>query len=223
MTRKRLLVIAALTSLVLAFIFFSNYGVITRLSLIAETSELEQHFVMLQKTADSLRREKHILETDSTEIERLAREHSIDPASKPLDGVIPPIPRYGGADELEKAAFKLKEGEISGVIQVGLSQFIMPIANVMFPKIAGGTGAEGRWWTTTRGRTGGSATGRGGGSASTIRAATVLGGWTPITHSPTPPSTHTSASGRQATPSDQGPRRVQRPPRTRRPARVGIR
>ncbi|MFM8770872.1 MAG: septum formation initiator family protein [Candidatus Kapaibacterium sp.] len=74
MTRKRLLVIAALTSVVLVFIFFSNYGVITRLSLLSETAELEQHFVLLQNTADSLRRQKHILETDSTEIERLARE-----------------------------------------------------------------------------------------------------------------------------------------------------
>jgi foldase protein PrsA len=59
------------------------------------------------------------------DFERLAREHSIDPASKPLDGVIPPIPMHAGSPDLERAAFKLKEGEISGVIQVGLNQFII--------------------------------------------------------------------------------------------------
>jgi foldase protein PrsA len=59
------------------------------------------------------------------DFERMAREHSVDSASRPLDGVIPPIPRHGGAPELENAAFKLQEGEISGVIQVGLNQFII--------------------------------------------------------------------------------------------------
>lgn len=56
---------------------------------------------------------------------RLAREYSIDQTSRPLEGVIPPIRRYGGAEELENAAFQLKEGEISGVIQVGLSNFFI--------------------------------------------------------------------------------------------------
>jgi foldase protein PrsA len=59
------------------------------------------------------------------DFERLVREHSVDPASRPLDGVIPPIPKFGGSEALEKAAFELKEGEISGVIQVGLNQFII--------------------------------------------------------------------------------------------------
>jgi foldase protein PrsA len=56
---------------------------------------------------------------------RLARTHSIDPASRPLDGAIPPIRMYGGAPELEKVAFKLKPGEISAVIQVGVNQFVI--------------------------------------------------------------------------------------------------
>lgn len=61
------------------------------------------------------------------EFGRLAREHSIDATSRPLEGMIPPIRRFGspGSDELEKAAFKLKEGEISAVIQVGLNQFVI--------------------------------------------------------------------------------------------------
>ncbi|MGQ0635822.1 MAG: peptidylprolyl isomerase [Planctomycetaceae bacterium] len=56
---------------------------------------------------------------------RLAREHSVDPTSRPLEGMIPPIRRYAGSDELEKAAFRLKEGEVSAVVQVGLNQFII--------------------------------------------------------------------------------------------------
>jgi foldase protein PrsA len=57
--------------------------------------------------------------------ERLAQEHSVDPSSKALGGLVPPIPRFGGSKELEDAAFKLKEGEISPVIQVALNHFII--------------------------------------------------------------------------------------------------
>lgn len=74
MTRKRLITIVGLTLAVLAFILFSNYGVVTRLSLMSETSELEGHVNELRSTSDSLRRQIKILESDSTEIERLARE-----------------------------------------------------------------------------------------------------------------------------------------------------
>lgn len=56
---------------------------------------------------------------------RLARQHSVDPASRPLEGAIPPIRQHGGSPELEKAAFKLKEGEISGVIQISLNQYVI--------------------------------------------------------------------------------------------------
>jgi foldase protein PrsA len=59
------------------------------------------------------------------EFGRLARTHSVDPNSRPLDGAIPPIRMFGGAPELEKAAFKLKPGEISGVIQVGVNQYVI--------------------------------------------------------------------------------------------------
>ena len=74
MTRKRLITIVGLTLAVLAFILFSNYGVVTRVSLMSETSDLEGHVNELRSTSDSLRRQIRILESDSTEIERLARE-----------------------------------------------------------------------------------------------------------------------------------------------------
>lgn len=74
MTRKRLITASVLTAAVLAFALFSNYGLLTRLTLVSETQELEQNLNLLRITSDSLRRQIRILETDSTEIERLARE-----------------------------------------------------------------------------------------------------------------------------------------------------
>lgn len=59
------------------------------------------------------------------EFESLATKHSVDPSSRHLGGVIPPIPRYAGSPALEEASFKLKEGDISPVIQIGLNQFII--------------------------------------------------------------------------------------------------
>lgn len=59
------------------------------------------------------------------EFGRMARTVSVDPNSRALEGAIPPIRMYGGAPELEKAAFKLKPNEISGVIQVGVNQYVI--------------------------------------------------------------------------------------------------
>jgi foldase protein PrsA len=49
---------------------------------------------------------------------RLAQEHSIDPNSRALGGVIPPIRRHGGAPNIEREAFSLHEGEISPLVQI---------------------------------------------------------------------------------------------------------
>lgn len=59
------------------------------------------------------------------EFERLARDHSIEPNSRALGGSVPPIAKYSGQPELENAAFKLKPGELSGVIQIGVNQFVV--------------------------------------------------------------------------------------------------
>jgi len=60
------------------------------------------------------------------EFEKLAREYSIESNSASLGGSIPPIRRYSTNPELSKAAFKLKEGEISGIIQLrdGLNRYV---------------------------------------------------------------------------------------------------
>ncbi|WP_298865892.1 SurA N-terminal domain-containing protein [uncultured Gimesia sp.] len=57
------------------------------------------------------------------EFERFARDLSIEPNSRALGGAIQPIPQYSDNESLWKAAFKLKEGEISGIIQIGPSRY----------------------------------------------------------------------------------------------------
>ena len=52
-------------------------------------------------------------------------EYSIDPNSRALGGVIPPIPRHAGNEKLEEVVFKLKENEISSVVQVGVNQYMI--------------------------------------------------------------------------------------------------
>lgn len=58
------------------------------------------------------------------EFTRLVREYSTDPASRPLDGRIQPIHRFSGVPAIEEAAFKLRDGQLSPVIEVG-SYFVI--------------------------------------------------------------------------------------------------
>ncbi len=48
----------------------------------------------------------------------LAERCSVDPTTKALRGEVPPIRRWGGQPALEREAFALKPGELSGVVQV---------------------------------------------------------------------------------------------------------
>lgn len=59
------------------------------------------------------------------DFDRIAREFSSDPNSRPLGGVFPPIRRHGGSKALEEAAFKLKVGEISPVVQIEENQYVI--------------------------------------------------------------------------------------------------
>jgi foldase protein PrsA len=77
---------------------------------------------------DNSRRAREVWEKAQSkpeDFERLAQEFSVDPSSRALGGVIPPIPRHGGSKELEDIAFKMKKGEISPVVQVNLNQYII--------------------------------------------------------------------------------------------------
>ena len=62
---------------------------------------------------------------DPDSFEQLAQQYSVDPNSRALGGQVPPIPRYAGNDALEKEAFKLKEGDISGVIDIGNKRYVI--------------------------------------------------------------------------------------------------
>ena len=60
----------------------------------------------------------------------LARQFSIDPTSKSMDGVIPPISMYGAEEmrEIEKAAFKLQDNAVSAVLQLpfpGMQRYVI--------------------------------------------------------------------------------------------------
>lgn len=48
----------------------------------------------------------------------LARKYSVEAVSRENGGEIPPIGKYSGQPEIENAAYALKEGELSGIIQV---------------------------------------------------------------------------------------------------------
>ena len=72
---------------------------------------------------DNQRRAQEVwqLARQSPTIERLgelAEQYSVDPASRALRGEVPPIQRHGGQPALEREAFSLKPGELSGVLQV---------------------------------------------------------------------------------------------------------
>ena len=54
----------------------------------------------------------------------LATQYSIEPASRSNGGKVPPIRRHGGSPVIEEAAFKLKPGELSGVVAID-KQFII--------------------------------------------------------------------------------------------------
>jgi foldase protein PrsA len=65
------------------------------------------------------------------DFEKLVREYSIDSSSRPLGGAVPPIRNHSGnkeSEELEKVAFRLKEGEVSPVVQV-MQQYIIMICD----------------------------------------------------------------------------------------------
>lgn len=49
----------------------------------------------------------------------IAKQHSQDPASASVEGLLPPIRRFDAGDPIEKVAFSLQPNQISDVFQVG--------------------------------------------------------------------------------------------------------
>lgn len=65
------------------------------------------------------------LQKNPEDFEKMAGKISIDPGSRALGGQIPPIPRFNGNKTLEDAAFKLKPDQISGVIEIAPSRYVV--------------------------------------------------------------------------------------------------
>lgn len=77
---------------------------------------------------DNFRRANDVLveaEKDPANFDKLAQKHSIEPQSRALGGAFPPVQRTGDPyrKRLEDTAFRLKPGEISGLIEVGTSKY----------------------------------------------------------------------------------------------------
>jgi foldase protein PrsA len=79
---------------------------------------------------DNLRRAQEAWEkakSNPDDFESMARELSVEPNSRALGGTVPPIRKNSGAhEEIRNAAFEMKTpGEISGIIQVDVSQYVI--------------------------------------------------------------------------------------------------
>lgn len=64
-------------------------------------------------------------EADPDNFDKLAREHSADSNTRSLGGMVPPIRMNGGNEAVEKEAFRLSPGEVSGVIHVDEGQYVI--------------------------------------------------------------------------------------------------
>jgi parvulin-like peptidyl-prolyl isomerase len=66
----------------------------------------------------------------------LAHQYSVDAISRENFGKIPPVRRYGGRPQIEDAAFKLKPGELSGIIVSGENFIILRCQGHTTPIVA---------------------------------------------------------------------------------------
>ena len=66
----------------------------------------------------------------------LAYQYSIEPVSRANRGRVPPIQRYGGRPTLEEEAFRLKAGELSGIVSVGDKLLILLCTGHTDPVVA---------------------------------------------------------------------------------------
>lgn len=92
--------------------FESEYGEKVRVRVIA---------VSTKKKADELLAKAKAAPDD---FGVLAKDHSEDPSASVM-GLVPPIRRHGGDENLEKVAFGLKKGQISPVLQIANQHVIL--------------------------------------------------------------------------------------------------
>ena len=65
----------------------------------------------------------------------LAHQYSVEPSSKSNFGKVPPLRKHGGQPNLEKAAFDLKPGDISGIIEVNGQYVILKCQGFTTPVV----------------------------------------------------------------------------------------
>jgi parvulin-like peptidyl-prolyl isomerase len=68
-------------------------------------------------TAEKARKVQALAAAHPDDFGRLAQQYSEDPPSASVKGQVPPIRKHGPCPEIEKAAFGLDDGQVSGVIQ----------------------------------------------------------------------------------------------------------
>jgi parvulin-like peptidyl-prolyl isomerase len=94
--------------------FESNYGERVRVLAIVLSDQRQA-----QRVWDMARNNP----TD-TYFSQLAQQYSVEPSSRANGGEVPPICKHSGSPEIEKEAFALKAGELSGIIALE-DQFIL--------------------------------------------------------------------------------------------------
>lgn len=87
--------------------FESNYGPRVKARMILVSGNIRHAGMIWEKCKEN-----------PDDFDRLAREYSADPNTRPLGGVIPPIRRHGDNPKVEEQAFRMQVGEISPVIQL---------------------------------------------------------------------------------------------------------
>lgn len=67
---------------------------------------------------------------------RLAEQYSIEPVSASNSGKVPPIRKFSGQPTIEREAFKLKPGELSGIVATGDKYVIMKCQGYTEPLVS---------------------------------------------------------------------------------------
>ena len=65
----------------------------------------------------------------------LANAYSVEPGSKANFGVVPPIQKHGGRPALEEEAFRLKPGELGGIVNIGENWVILRCVGRTEPRV----------------------------------------------------------------------------------------
>lgn len=94
--------------------FERDYGPRVKARMILVDGNIRQANQIWEKCRDSLE-----------DFDRIAREFSADPNTRPLGGVIPPIQKHRGSKSLEEEAFRLNAGELSPVIQIAENRYVI--------------------------------------------------------------------------------------------------